>query len=659
MYKSKSHNNIAKISKILAWFMSIFLLIWVSVSFELTPLNFLSQWVDKAQKDLEINSSKWNAVMKNLYATSLEQVQYSQINPILQSVKKTTQVLNNDYLCTINDNDTINILYSANTLLRDNIKNLSLNISKPSKNDMASSCSKLMSCVFQSNDATTIPESISYCKLVVNNYFTEIYANAYNISSLSEDNKWYDTFWNNSLEDSSYDVLYDIYNLSKILFDSVEEPSEILFYAMPNFQNNYQWNILTPTVIYDWFSPFYTVVDWSWDDEWWNAVWWNNSWYEPGNEWNLWQTNVIGDEDDDFWEFVQEVTYYVEWSAWSSFLGNDCLDWFEIQWYDGYSYTWIVTWNNSGNGSWDFAQYMENIISDIDNLSCNHNWICDSLESTTCSDCLPSGWWSSDVEEVQQILSQIGNDFDENTVSCFESCSSQPCTAMSCERLTCYAQCLCVSFESPWYEPLENLWLSSVFKLKFCMVPVTDGKLSNKKKVYNIATIFVEINNIVQNLRNSGELMINKKTKEYLEAWFMDNDFAKSFSVSVDSTTKETVSKWSEKQEMENQINLNTALMENILWFGKEMTVDWWERNKYMVLWSPEEGWLPYDEPITQTYESADTDLLVSSLQTEHLSSIDSEISEFLQSNLNFWMTTNDLFKSLNEIAESLKSKKN
>jgi hypothetical protein len=35
------------------------------------------------------------------------------------------------------------------------------------------------------------------------------------------------------LSDSSYDILNDINVLSKILFDSVEEPTEVLFYEMP------------------------------------------------------------------------------------------------------------------------------------------------------------------------------------------------------------------------------------------------------------------------------------------------------------------------------------------------------------------------------------------------------------------------------------------
>jgi hypothetical protein len=36
------------------------------------------------------------------------------------------------------------------------------------------------------------------------------------------------------LEDSSYDILNDVYTIARILFETPEEPNEVLFYSMPN-----------------------------------------------------------------------------------------------------------------------------------------------------------------------------------------------------------------------------------------------------------------------------------------------------------------------------------------------------------------------------------------------------------------------------------------
>ena len=664
MFKLRNHRKIVYMFRFVTFCLSVFFFLWISVwgSWEWTPLDFVSQWVDKMERQFEVNSSKWKAVVKDLYSDALEQIQYSQVSPVFQAVKQTTQSLNDQYLCTIKDEDVINILYKVNSVLKNNIKNLWQNISTPTKNDMISSCSKLNNCIFNSDKATTTPDSLSYCKLVANNTFVEEYANSYNISSIWDDNKGHDAFWNSSLSDSSYDILNDINVLSKILFDSVDEPVEVLFYEMPTVSVWDDWDLdWGPTMQNDWYSPYYIPVNdpdgGEWDGGWWGD-WWD--WWDPdGGEPTWWPNPVEGEEGDDFQEFVQEVTYYVEWKEWSSFLWNNCVDWFEIEWYDGYTYTVIETWITDWAPSTP-TEYREQLLDDINDLWCNHNGICDLWESPSCNECAISWWWSHETHEGQLIFGEIPEIPDDpETLNCFASCSSQPCTATSCERLMCYAKCLCITYESPFFDPAEFPWLWTVFKMKFCVQPVMDHKTSTTKKVYNIATIFIEINNLIQDLRNSGELMVNKKTKEFLEAWFTNNNFAKSFSVSIDNTKKAPQSRWSEKQEKENQINLNTILMENILWFDAEETVDWSGRNKYIIKWVPTQEWdLPIGDDARPTYEPANTDVLVSSLQTEHLWEVDSEISTFLESNLDFWIAVKKIFEDMNDVAESLSKKK-
>lgn len=644
--------------------MSLLFFLWISFwwSFEYTPLNFVSQWVDKVERKMDVNTSKWKAMVKNLYNNALEQIQYSQVSPVFQAVKQTTQSLNDQYLCTIKDEDVVNILYGVNSVLKKNIKNLWPNISTPTKNDMRQSCSKLVTCIFKSDKATTTPDSLSYCKSVANSAFVEQYANSYNISSIWDDNEWHDAFWNGSLSDSSYDILNDINVLSKILFDSVEEPAEVMFYEMPTVSILNEWEWTAPAMQNDWYSPYYVPVDNPEDDEWdWD---WPEEPDDPQNQpedpTGWWPNPVVGDGDDDFHEFVSETTYYVEWQEWYSFLWNDCIDWFEIEWYDGYSYTVTETWFTGGWNTPTPTTYQDDLLNQINELACNHNGICDLWESPSCNECAVSWWWSQVTEDVQWILHEAPELLDDpEALSCFQSCSDQPCTATSCEKLTCYAKCLCISYETPFFDPAKYPWLWPVFKLKFCVQPVMDHKISTTKKVYNIATIFIELNNIIQDLRNSGDLMVNKKTKEFLEAWFSNNNFAKSFSVSVDSTKKVPQSKWSDKQEKENQINLNTTLMENILWFDEEETLDWNGRNKYIIKWTPtQDGALDLETSATPGYQEANIDELVSSLQTEHLWNIDSEISTFLDSNLNFWLSVKRAFEDMNDIAKSLVQKK-
>jgi hypothetical protein len=108
---------------------------------------------------------------------------------MIDAVKKTTKSLNDEFLCNLKDDDLINILYRENNEFKKNIKNLSLDVSSPRKIDMVNSCSKLMGCVLTSSDSRKIMDSLSYCSLIVNNYYLDQYSNSYNLSSLSKGNE--------------------------------------------------------------------------------------------------------------------------------------------------------------------------------------------------------------------------------------------------------------------------------------------------------------------------------------------------------------------------------------------------------------------------------------------------------------------------------------
>ena len=114
MYRSKNHSVISYILKMMSWFMAVFFFISRSYSFDLVPLNFLSNWVDKVEKNIEINGAKWKAIMKDVYNESLEKAQLLEVSPMIDAVKKTTKSLNDEFLCNLKDDDLINILYREN-----------------------------------------------------------------------------------------------------------------------------------------------------------------------------------------------------------------------------------------------------------------------------------------------------------------------------------------------------------------------------------------------------------------------------------------------------------------------------------------------------------------------------------------------------------------
>jgi len=234
---------------------------------EWTPLNFLSQWADEVEK-IKINKYKlWisSVLQTNLYENTLKTIQYKNVSPALDSLDEIVVELNSKGSdCNLDKQDIINILYYTNKNFKNNLHSLSDGFAAPTKTNMKKSCEKLLSwCVMPAGERNDTPDYISYCKSIVDYQFVSKSLNKEQLLSVSENNKWSDRYWNNSLKDSSYDILNDVYVLSQIFFDSPQKPEDVLFYSMPwsnnntnNWQNNSGGN---------WWSGW-----WSWWGNWWN-----------------------------------------------------------------------------------------------------------------------------------------------------------------------------------------------------------------------------------------------------------------------------------------------------------------------------------------------------------------------------------------------------
>jgi hypothetical protein len=71
----------------------------------------------------------------------------------------------------------------------------------------------------------------------------ERYGDGYSRKQRSQDVKLVqlgkDKYWNASLEDSPYDLMYDFSAISKIMFESIQEPAPIFFFSLPTFSSQY------------------------------------------------------------------------------------------------------------------------------------------------------------------------------------------------------------------------------------------------------------------------------------------------------------------------------------------------------------------------------------------------------------------------------------
>ena len=323
-------------------------------------------------------------------------------------------------------------------------------------------------------------------------------------------------------------------------------------------------------------------------------------------------------------------------------------------------------------------EYLSGLLSDLSTMSCNGDGVYQDWESSDCSDASSSSSTGvSDIDQIEALLNaaqQSGSNFDEENpvLWCFQKCESVPCNATSCDKIICYAKCSCLLYESPTFNPEITPGLTSIFKIKFCVVPVMENNLSNNKTIYNIAAIFSEIYKVLQNLRNSGQMAVNVKTKEFLDIGLRDNNFADQLSFSINSSVKPSFAQISELTQTQEQLDLNTSRMEWILWFAKDPWLDY-EKNKYVVMDTPCEYVASKQIAETPDQETKiledcraerekiiqmpEMETMERALQDQKTVLLDVEFENFLRQNRDFWYQTKLMFDTRVESAEVLKNK--
>jgi len=661
-------------------FFVLFSFLAITFSFNVKLWDALDRTYDNYKRNSELNSLNWKAVVDDIYKKSLWAVKNEQMIPLIDVVGKTSESLNKRYKCSLDSQDIINILYYSNKQFKRDLKNNLIGFVKPSSSNFWKSCNKFSTCKYREklkefwwklNNSITLNNA---CQLEVSKDFTEFYTNAYALEVIQWWNKWSNLFWNASLDDSSYDIMTDVYNLAKILFHGVWKPAETHFYKMPKVDYNAvesDTSSLWDGDI-DWFSPYngvnVTVIT---TGSTWGDI--SYSWYTQSGNWT--GTNDIFDEslDADIIDFLEWINLDMWWNWDSIVWWNQCVTWLWL--------FWLTWWNIWIDGSELLSpwEYLSGIISDLAELSCNNDGVYQDWESSECPDTSNQGtWWITTIEEIEELFNAASQDSwynfgdDDSGLWCFQKCEDVPCNATSCDKILCYAKCSCLLYESKTFDPSITPGLTSVFKIKFCVVPVMEHNLTTNKSVYNIESIFIEIYNVLQNLRNSGQMMENVKTKEFLDSSLKENSFGQQLSFSINSITKPIFGQISDFTQDEEQKDLNTSWMESLLWFSKDPWLDS-EKDKYIIqddpciyfvrkqLWSDvkkkDEQMQSCHDKRSQKIELPDVSTMEETLKSQKTVLLDAEFETFLRQNRDFWYVVDELFASWLWSADILKNK--
>ncbi len=461
-----------------------------------------------------------NFKMSNLYTKALKLSKQREVKVLSLWFTYVADRYKQQYACpSINVQDVINVLYPVDDALKVVLDTLLFDWASVgiSKTERTKSMLRFLECQRLEYVQSNVDAIIQQLK----DWYYASYSAYYALETVDQDNYGADLFWNGSLEDSSFDLLYDIQKVGKLLFEQFSPSPQILFYRLPTFSSFTQ----------DWWTN--TVFVWWWDtfgvDIWW--IWWSHVLGDMGWWLSFSLSSPQTSSSQTFWSFDWLVATDTWLSSFASTLGSydpfvsqrafsslQCpvsgdVDESQIGIFAGVSDSLSVSetpmtaqeYLDALDHFFDYTSTQEGLLavsSVVTDASSPNTYVVvdGGASSHACAHCSSLPLW----EQAQCQLDCVR--------SCVAWCDSVVWVA---EKALCVAQCTCTLISGPrgaWWEKVEDM-----FRIKFCTIPSVMKTVSPGKKVFTIQAIFQEILDVLEWLRDSGEMVKFSKTKEYLD----------------------------------------------------------------------------------------------------------------------------------------------
>ncbi|HMT01122.1 MAG TPA: hypothetical protein PKC14_02240 [Candidatus Absconditabacterales bacterium] len=225
----------------------------------------------------------------------------------------------------------------------------------------------------------------------------------------------------------------------------------------------------------------------------------------------------------------------------------------------------------------------------------------------------------------------------------------------------CKAQCLCQTIGDT----------SDPFWMRFCFVPGQSRPIVPGKQLVNIEEIVDEINSILIALKNSGQLLKSKKTKEILETSMQKIKLNKVFHFDFIVKFKPIFNQKNKKTQQNKNTATENKLSQGILQNEGSLNSKS-ERNKYLIIGLPGASDAGFkDAPTVEAYNQNlatlknyvgnkppyDLENAKNLLQKSISIGVQDEFYVFFEQNRNYRVQLQDVLKNIKDTAESLDKK--
>lgn len=396
---------------------------------------------------------------------------------------------------------------------------------------------------------------------------------------------WSDKYWNNTTDDSPYDIIEDLSVLSKLLYQDAQDPIKLVFYDIPAFSNSKK------SLIED-SNNSISNIEWSsseagWQSE--NPDFWDGEdqsewdWEEFTEPWNGGAWKVVDEdlfspsnygEDLNYEDLLEWLGAYSLTSDGSELYTNLCDNREEIekQTEDAQE---EVTKNEE---SLDFDDLSEKQYQEIVDYMLNAVDQYSSLPSDKENEINEIAWDKSNygsessVEGLQKRIEEIKN--------CYKSCEDLHID----QKASCMIKCSCGEINSPIFDPEKTPGLWPIFMVRFCAVPAVNTKFSVWwKRIHSVEEWVREIYGVVDKLSREWRLWTWTQQYEFLDSSAKRIKFDASVAFSIDVEFVNIGNRKPKQSEQHQKKELKTE--------NERDQVEFWVKN-------------PLDRPETKNYNT-------------------------------------------------------
>lgn len=547
----------------------------------------------------------WKSQVNNLYKKALKLVKDREVNATSFSLDSLVA----EYNATCNgiqNIDFINILYHTNGSFQTIFTQIFAKGTKPpTDSEINKSYQKFFVCEYPNalvvdNKIQANIDQITFINSKINQLYYTNYSNSFALDTLNQKNFWSDLLWNGTLDDSDFDILYDVNQVGKLLFDSFKETPQILFYRLPKAPQSSSQNNNDSSSSYQLWAGGSSFPGTPWWPSWSSSSWSNqiptSSWSPDSSQSQISSSqNIIPVISDD-----QEVQTLIDSTKTTITPASAAL----------------VFWNQCL--SWDVAtpaveeevplmtseEYISGLIYFVNNASLDNVIVTHLLEQFKKDNPLPLWWSTSDSGYADSVANAYAEQLFGDAIpgTCSYQCKNLPLAEQAQCELKCSKSCIqtcdglwiqekalcisdCICFVVAW--PSGAGWekVEDMFRIKFCKVPVQQASLNPWKKVFSIQAIFQEIFDVLGWLRDSGQTSKFVEKKEFLDSntkiSFADN-FAFKLQVNFKPLFPKKSNTVETKEEEQDMKDFNLSIMNMNI-----SAPDADNYNKYIVIADP------------------------------------------------------------------------